>query len=397
MGKRGNGEGSVYQRSDGMWIASLVLVDGKRKTFSSKRRQVVARKLAEALRDREKGLTIITDERLTVGAYLAQWLDRMTPPRRVRPSTHRQYTHSLAHIISAYGDLRLTRLTAAHLTTLYARLQRPEPPADGGKTTRPLSATTVHLAHTVLRKALGDAVKLDLIPANVTDRVDAPKARRPPIEPLTPEETQRFLEAVQGERLEALYILAIATGMRIGELLGLTWRHVDLEAGRLSVVATLQRAPGPGKTGADRWELAKPKTKSSQRSIRLSPLAVDALRAHRKRQLAERLAVADVWADRDLVFCDELGDFLNAITIERYPYQRALARAGIPHKRFHDLRHTAATSYLAQGHSLKAVSAMLGHSSIAITGDIYAHVTGAMEDALTATMDAILSRNGVSR
>jgi integrase len=120
---------------------------------------------------------------------------------------------------------------------------------------------------------------------------------------------------------------------------------------------------------------------------------MEALRAHRARQLAERLAVADVWADRGLVFCDELGDFLNGVSIERCAYQRALTRAGLPHKRFHDLRHTAATLLLEQGVPIKMVSAMLGHTSIAIAADIYSHVTPALECAAASTMDGLFRKS----
>lgn len=116
-GKRHNGEGSIRQRSDGLWEARLSLPDGRRKSFYDKSRQVVARRLAEALRDRDKGVALIADERLTVAAHCAQWLERMQPPR-VRPTTHRRYTQQLAHVARAYGDLRLAKLTAAHLATL---------------------------------------------------------------------------------------------------------------------------------------------------------------------------------------------------------------------------------------------------------------------------------------
>lgn len=384
-GRRGNHEGSIRQRASGGWEARLTLPDGGRKSFYGKSRQDVARRLNAAIRDLEQGVAIVSDERLTVSAYLGQWLERMAPPR-VRPSTHRGYIQALAHVTRAYGELRLTRLTARHLADLYARLQRPEPPQ------RALSSTTVHLVHVVLREALGDAVKLDLLATNVTDRVDAPRPSRPPITPLTADEARRLLEAAQGDRLEPLYILAIATGMRLGELLGLTWRRVNFDTGRVQVAATLQLGAGR------QWELAKPKTKSSQRGIQLPAIAMEALRAHRARQLAERMAVADVWRDRDLVFCNEIGDFLSGVSIERYTYQRALTRAGLPHKRFHDLRHTAATLLLEQGVPLKTVSAMLGHSSIAITADVYGHLTRNMEQAPAGAMDALLRRSasGVS-
>ncbi|HZC04295.1 MAG TPA: site-specific integrase [Ktedonobacterales bacterium] len=378
--RRGHGEGSIRQRPDGLWEARLSLPDGRRKSFYDKSRQVVAKRLSEALRDRDKGAMVIADERLTVERYLADWLERMQPPR-IRPSTHRRYGQQMAHVIRAYGDLRLTRLTASHLATLYARLQRP---ADSAQ--RALSASSVHHIHVVLREALDDALQLGLVMSNVTDRVDAPKLRRPPIEPFTSEEAQRLLEAACGDRLEALYVLALTTGMRLGELLALTWRQVDLEARTLHVVASLQRVSN------DRhgWALSEPKTEHSRRQIALTPSAIEALRAHRVRQLAERLAVADVWQERDLVFCDETGDYLNALRVTSTRFQALLRRAGLPRRRFHDLRHTCATLLFKAGVHPKVVSAMLGHSTIAITLDIYSHALPDMQREAVQAMEAML-------
>ena len=134
------------------------------------------------------------------------------------------------------------------------------------------------------------------------------------IEPYSATEAQRLLDAAKGDRLQALYTLAITSGLRIGEFLGLTWRRVDLQASALQVVATLGRGP-------DGWALGEPKTQHSRRSVILAPMTIEALRAHRARQAAERLAVADVWADRDLVFCDALGGFLTPEYVSRYAFR----------------------------------------------------------------------------
>lgn len=381
--RRGNGEGTITQRLDGRWEARVTLLDGNRKCFYGKTRQDVARKLTEARRALDVGSSVIADERLTVAQYLALWLERMQPPR-VRPSTHRRYTQLLAHVTRGCGSTRLTRLTPTQVTSLYARLQRPV--ADGGAG---LSATTAHHTHTVLRKALSDAVKLDLVVSNVTDRVDAPKLRRAPIQPFSAEEAQRLLEAACGDRLEALYVLALTTGMRLGELLALTWRHVDLDAGTLQVVASLQRV--------DRgWRIGAPKTQRSRRQIALTPTAIDALRAHRARQLSERMLVADLWKGGDLVFCNAIGDHLDAQGLSRTTYQRLLRRAGLPHKRFHDLRHTAATLLLKAGIHPKIVSEMLGHSTIAITMDTYSFVMPDMQREAASAMEAMLRVRVVS-
>lgn len=367
--KRGNGEGSISQRRDGTWEARLTLPDGKRKSFYNKSRQVVARRLAGALRDREKGLAIITDERLTVGSWLAQWLENMTPPR-LRASTHIRYGYALAHVTRAYGDLRLTRLTAAHLKSLYQTLQRPKSAGGAG-----LSQTSAHHVHTVLHEALDDAVKLDLLVINPTERVDAPKLRRAPVEPFTAEEVARLLDSARGDRLEALWTVALTTGARQGELLALTWRSIVLDEaqGQMRIAASL--AFQGRQDGRSVWKSGPPKTASSKRQIALAPITVETLRAHRKRQLAERLAAGEKWQDRELVFCDEQGGYLNPQSLTRYAWRDALARAGLPYKRFHDCRHGAASFLLAAGVPLKVVSVMLGHTTITITGDTYSHVT----------------------
>lgn len=380
--RRGNGEGTITQRADGRWEARVTLLDGQRKCFYGKTRQDVARKLTEARRALDTGAGVIADERLTVGRYLTDWLERMRPPR-IRPSTHRRYAEQLAHVIRAYGSLRLTRLKAAQLADLYARLQWPT-----DDTHKALSASSVHHIHVVLHQALDDAVKLDLVTGNVADRVDAPKLRPPAMVPFTPEEAEQLLQAARGDRLEALYVLALTSGMRLGELLALTWRHVDLEAGTLKVNASLQRVG----TGPDGWQSSEPKTMHSRRQIALTPMAVAALRAHRARQLSERMLVGDLWKGGDLVFCDAVGWRLNAQSLTRSAYRRMLERAGLTRRRFHDLRHSAATLMLKAGVPLKVVSEMLGHTTIAITADVYGHVTPDMQRQAADAMEALLRR-----
>ncbi len=373
--KRGNSEGGLSQRkSDGLWQASLTLPDGRRKYLYGKTRQIAARKLAAATHDRDRGLPLVTDERLTVEQYLTQWLERMKPPR-IRASTHLRYTSLLAHVIKAYGHLRLTRLTASHLSALYAQLQQSE--AEGGAG---LSASTAHHVHTVLHQALDEAMKLDLTPLNVAERVTAPKLRRGVVDPYTRDEVNRLLEAARGDRLEALYVLAVTTGMRLGELLALTWRQVDLQVdleaadrAALRIVATTQRNVD------GKWTVGEPKTHASRRRIGLTPLARQALLRHRELQCAERNAIiaaqgARIWQDSDLVFTNIIGGLLDEGNVCKQSYMPLLRRAGLPYRSPHTLRHTCATLLLADGVPLHKVSALLGHASISITADFYGHL-----------------------
>ncbi|HET9110690.1 MAG TPA: site-specific integrase, partial [Ktedonobacterales bacterium] len=180
-----------------------------------------------------------------------------------------------------------------------------------------------------------------------------------------------------------LYVLALSTGMRQGELLGLRWREVDLDRATARVTATLQ------KTGA-RLELAAPKTHRSKRQIALTPSAVSVLHAHRARQAEERLRAGAAWADWDLVFCNQVGGPLQKGNVLVKDFVPLLKRAGVRRVRFHDLRHTAATLLLGRGVPVKVVSELLGHASIAITLDVYAHVLPDMQAQAAEVMEAAL-------
>jgi integrase len=193
-----------------------------------------------------------------------------------------------------------------------------------------------------------------------------------------------LFEAVQGDRLETLYILAVHTGLRQGELLGLKWDDIDLEVGTLQVRRTLTTAKGGP-------VLRAPKTKASRRTVKLSPTALEALRSHLERQLKEIDQAGDLWREIGLIFASESGESLRRHYITTHRFKLLLKRAGLPKIRFHDLRHTCATLLLTKNVNPKVVSEMLGHATIAITLDTYSHVlsntqesaAAAMEDALT--------------
>jgi integrase len=204
--------------------------------------------------------------------------------------------------------------------------------------------------------------------------------------PLSPDEVRRLLEAASGDRLEALYVLAINTGMRRGELLGLKWSDVDLEGGRLSIRRTLTRTDN-GK----RVTLGEPKTKGSRRTVRLTQRAIEALRSHLERQLGDIEAAGDLYYDRGLVFTTETGTPINPSNLRQRSFAPLLKRAGLPHIRFHDLRHTCATLLLSKGVHPKFVQELLGHASIAITLDTYSHMLPGMGDQTATAMEDALS------
>jgi integrase len=370
MRKHGNGEGSIRQRPDGLWEARATLPDGHRRSLYGKTRAEVAAKLTALQRDRDQGLSILSNGRQTVGAWTADWLERVKPT--IRLSTWTRYKQLLAHVQARLGKVPLARLTPEQVERLYATLM-----TDG------LSSTTVHHLHTVLHHALDDALRKRAVARNVSELVNVPQMRRHQIHAMTREQAQRFLAAAQGDRFEALYVLALSTGMRQGELLALRWRDVDLEAATLQVRFSLRRQH-------DGFACTEPKTRQSRRKIVLSPPVVDALRAHRTRQAAERADAGPQWSEQHLVFCSATGGLLDGTNLTRTPFRALLKGAGLPAMRFHDLRHTAATLMLLKGVPTKIVSEMLGHASVAITSDTYSHVLPSMQEDAAAAMASVL-------
>ena len=222
-----------------------------------------------------------------------------------------------------------------------------------------LSTSTVRHLHATLHKALKDAERLGLVARNVCKLVNAPRMAESEIHPLSREDARVLLDVATGERLEALYTVALATGMRQSELLGLRWKDVYLDEGLLRVRMQLKREEGE-------WVWKEPKTRRSRRQIALASPVVEVLQRHRERQEVERLALPSGWHEHDLVFCNKMGGPLFARNLVR-SFMLLLEKAAIPHIRFHDLRHTAATLLLSARVNPKVVSEMLGHASVSIT------------------------------
>lgn len=370
MGRRGNSEGTITKRKDGRWEARISLPDGSRKSFYGKTRQEVAKRLSEARHEVDRGFSL-PDERLMVGQYLANWFEGTR--LYVKPSSRRRYrVHIFLHLIPGLGQIPLSKLTVQQIQVFYASK------LDAG-----LTGTTLHHLHAVLRQALKQAVQLGLVPHNVTDQMKAPRRTDRQMSPLTEDQAQQFRECVVGDRFEALYALALTTGMREGELLALRWQDVNLEQASLQVRMGLQ--------GDEQgYRLAETKTAHSQRTIGLTKTAVAALRAHWVRQQEERLALGPAWDTAlDLVFPNAIGSPVGSPAFIRRRFKMALGKAGLPDIRFHDLRHTAATILLSHGVNVKVVSEMLGHADIATTLQTYAHVIPHMQQAVVDVMDAL--------
>ena len=304
---------------------------------------------------------------LTVGAYLESWLDGLAyevATRNIRPGTLHQYGVDLrSKIIPRVGHVALTDLTAKMLRRLYADLLE-----SGGRGERPLAPKSVRNYGTTLRRALQDAVEDDLLKSNPADAVKLPKVRRSKVETWTPEQTRHALNNLE-EPLRSMVHLTATTGMRRSEVLGLKWGATDLDAGAVEVTSTLLMvANSPTFTPLT-------KTDSSRRRIALDPETVKMLRQHRVRQVEQRLEAGELWSDEyGLVFTDEIG---RPYSPDRYTrtFQSEARRLGLPPIGVHGLRHSLATTALADGVPAKVVAERLGHSSVATTLDRYSHVS----------------------
>ncbi len=373
MTKHANGEGSVFRRRDGRWEAAVVL-DGHRFRFYGPTRGAVNGHLVAALKAHQDG-SLPGGGRETFGRYWEVWLPGMQP--LLRPRTWIRYEElGRIHLLPTVGRVRLAKMGPQNVRELHRRMIE-----DG------MSPTTAHHAHAVLHRALADAVRWGMVSRNVAGLVRPPRVTSPEMKTLTAEEVRILCRAAAGSRFEALYVLAVTTGMRQGELLALKWSAVNLEQGVVRVTGTVTRT----KSGL---AITPPKTARSRRAVVLTSQAAVALERHRLGQAEERARLGGGWEDQDLVFTGPSGALVDRDQLVRGDFIPLLKRALLPAIRFHDLRHTAATLLLSQGVHPKVASEMLGHATVAITLDRYSHVTETMQRAAAASMTSLLEQGG---
>jgi integrase len=403
IGKRGNSEGSIYKMQDGRWRAAVTTgwklnAAGKkiprRLVITRPTRHEVADEITKALRDQQRGINIAPGKQ-TVAQFLNDWLK--TIKSDVAPSTYVSYEGTVRlHLIPTLGELRLSKLGAQHVQRLKEEMTQalvkvgprvkkllndqlaPEP--------RHLSSATVKYCLVILRMALDHACKLDFVPRNVALLVDFPKVEQAEIEPFTPEQAIKFIEAAKGHRLGALFSVALAIGLRKGEALALKWSAIDFERGTVAVRLALQRLKIPGDEKG-RLILKEPK-RSSRRTINLPRVCVSALLEHRAMQEDERRLAGTRWRESGYVFTSGIGTPVEPRNLER-SFREILSLAGLHHVRIHDLRHTAATLLLIQGVHPRVVMELLGHSQIAVTMK-YSHMVPALRKEAAEQMDAVL-------
>lgn len=369
--KRGNGEGSrPRKRPDGRWEARYYAdtPEGrKRKTLYGKTRKEVAEKLTKALANQETSETFVPSN-ISVLEFFAQYEDvaRETMKRR---SFETYQDIARLHLLPALGSLKLKELTREHVQRMYA-----------SKRGAGFSAARIRRVHGVLSSALNKAVLWRLVAHNVCKEVSPPRIEAPDVKPLTKEQAKAFLAAVQTDRYHALYCLALTSGMRLGELGGLSWSEVDLENRTVRVRRALV-------TGRGGQTFDTPKTAGSRRTITLTRKAVESLQHHRECQTANGISVED----DALVFTNTLGGPINPSHLIVRSFKPLLRRAGLPDINFHALRHTCCCLLLMAGVNAKVVSLQLGHSSPAFTLSKYASFLPGWGDEASGAMDQALS------
>lgn len=276
-------------------------------------------------------------------------------------------------MVQHLGRIPLTRLAPADLSECYAAMM-----ASGS------APRTAGHAHRVLGRALRDAEVSGVVTRNVARLVRPPRVPHAEMQTLTGEQARQMIEAAKGERLGALYITAVASGARLGELLALNWRNVDLTRGAIRIIATMTRTEHGMVVG-------ETKTAASRRTVPIGRAATDALRAHRLAQAEERLRLGlGKASETDLVFNDEIGRPVDG-THASHMFGAFLSRAGLPRIRFHDLRHTAATLLLEAGTHPRVVAERLGHTTPSLVLNVYGHVTERMQEQVTAVLDRVLA------
>lgn len=369
--RRGRGEGAIFKRRDGSWCAAITAgygQDGKRrrKYVYAKTKRQVQEKLMRLQAGALDGF-IESNGRLKVGEFLHDlWLDSVIRPKS-RPSTCRLYETTIKkHIGPWIGGIQLCKLTPVHVQNLYATLERER-----------RSPRLREMVHARLHCALRHALRMGMISRNPCEVVDRPRAASKTMRVLDGRQAKLFLGFAKNDRLYALYLLAVTTGLRQGELLGLQWAEVNFDQRTLSVQHSLAENAG-------KFYLETPKTKKGRRLVELTSQAVEALREHRKSMIRE--GNSGPW-----VFCDSEGGPLRKSNLIRRSFKPLLRNAGLPSIRFHDLRHTAATLLFAQGAHPKVVQELLGHAKIGLTLDLYSHSVPTLQRETVDRMETFLA------
>ncbi len=364
-----HGSGTIRQRPDGRWEARF-FVNGQRKSVYGATQKEARQKLTAATSDVDNGV-YMQPTHLTLDAWADIW--KKTYLTDVKPGTLHTYTYIMGkYLRPALGKIKLAALTAPAIQTVYNKLLK-----DG------LSPKYIRDIHGVLHRCLSDAVAVGYLRANPADACKLPKKAAPQLAPFDEAQIGAFLAAIQGHRMEAVFYVTLFTGLRQGEVLGLTWGAVDFKRGRITVDKQLQRS----RDGSGTYTLATPKN-SKARHITPAPSVMAVLKHERAIQAQRRLMAGPAWSNPlDLVFTNELGHCLNPHTVY-LNFKAIAADIGAPAARFHDLRHSYAVLAIRSGDDILTVQRNLGHHSAAFTLDVYGFITEQMKQESAARMEA---------
>jgi integrase len=366
--RRGNGEGSVYRRSDGRWAVDITLEGHGRKRYYFKTQKEAIQARRELLNQQAQG-TLATGPQRTVKDYLEDWIENVQKDR-LRISSYVKYKKLInSYIVPVLGHVRLQKLTPQQVQSLYTKKLR-----DG------LAPKTVYSIHGLLHNALDNAVRWGLMSRNVTDLVTPPRLEKREREPLTLEQAKKLLDVARGDRLEMLLVLALTTGMRRGEMLALRWSDIDFEGQSLQVRRTVDFIAKYG------YVENEPKTARGKRKILLPTFVIGMLKQHKVKQLERRLKVGESWYNLDLVICGLEGNYLNPRYMNKL-FDKLLVEACLPHMHFHDLRHSAVTLLLSMGVDPRSIQEFVGHEDITTTLGIYSHMLPSMQQGIVEKLD----------
>lgn len=374
---KANGEGTIWQekRNGKPYYRGAYVIGyddkGKptRKLFSSSSKQVVIDKMAEYRTQKNAGL-ISTNDKITLQQWFHTWLFEFRI-NDLKPTSFERYEGIYRNYIknSVLGKKKLADIRTADIQAYYNSL------VEQGRTSNVVKTLNKHL-----KTCIGEAIKQGYIVRNYCSMVTIPKGEdeadtTTDITFFTPGEQTTFIASLDKHRNRALFILALGSGLRLGELMALKWDDIDLNNATVSVTHAVSQISKVSKDGTRTWSVLDhpPKTKSSIRTIPIPEKVVSKIKKHKIRQTEEKLKVGDLYQDNNLVFCTELGNYIDTRNLTR-SYARALVKADIPHKKFHSLRHTYATRLFENDVAIKTVQSLMGHSDITTTMNIYTHV-----------------------
>lgn len=373
--------GKTYEYWEGRYTAGYYPETGRQiqKSVTGKTQKEVVEKMRRMTAESGAG-TVPIPCRMTVGEWMEIWERDFLGD--VKESTAYLYRRSVdLYIVKYLGAIKLDGLTTLMIQRFYNRLIEPE-----SESVRALAAKSVRNIHGIFHKALQQAVQIGYLPKNPADGCKPPRAEKKEIQPLEETQIRLLLMEIQGHPHEYLYKIALFTGIREGEILGLTWDCVDFERGTLRIRQQLRRQQKKGGT----YYLSSPKNGKS-RIITLPPSVLYLFQLQKSKQNEMRFRARELWTENNLVFTNQIGGYLSYRTVYDC-FKRIMGKIGAPDARFHDLRHTYAVLALQGGDDIKTVQATLGHATAAFTLDVYGHVTGQMQRDSAARMESMIQR-----